>query len=177
MFDRVMVNVDKLVQPTIQYNGDLICGDHPVELLVEDVDARSAITWFGPTGNIIPGKHNVVLIVNEPGTYRTEVSKLTCKLSTELVNVGAVADSLFIPNVFTPNDDNFNNYFEVRSKGIEDFNLSVFNRYGSMMYETNDLAFQWSAPNVSTGVYFWSVLYTTCWKEKKSMKGWVQIIK
>lgn len=175
--DSVMVMVDKLVQPVIQYNGDLICGDHPVELKVLGVDTRSAITWYGPVENEILREKNFILAIDEPGIYRAEVSKLTCTLSTPTVNVDAVADSLYIPNVFTPNDDNFNNYFEVRSNGIEEFNLSVFNRYGNSVFETTNLAFQWSATNLSAGVYFWSVNYSTCWKEKKFMKGWVQVIK
>ena len=175
--DSVVVTVDKLLHPVIHYDGALICGGRPVELTLSDVDERSAVTWYGPDGNEVPGQPNPAIVIDEPGTYWAAVSKFACALNTLSVEVGAVEDSLFVPNIFTPNDDNLNDYFEVRSNGIEDFNLSVFNRYGNVLFETTNLEFQWPAAHVASGVYFWSADYTTCWKKRKSMKGWVHVIR
>jgi gliding motility-associated-like protein len=175
--DSVVVSIDKLTQPDIQYNGDLICGDNPVELTMINVDDRSSVAWYGPAGNKIIGESELMLTIDKPGIYWAEVSKFACKLSTLSIPVDAVEDSLFIPNVFTPNSDNINDYFEVRSNGIDKFNLSVYNRYGKVLFETNNPSFQWSAENTSSGVYFWSILYTTCWNERKFIKGWVHIIR
>jgi len=175
--DSVMVTVDKLMQPAIEYNGDEICGGSPVELAVVNVDIRSIITWYGPNGNKIFGENNSTLIVDRPGTYVAGVSKSICSLSTPPVEVSAVVDSLFIPTVFTPNEDNVNDYFEVRFYGISNFNLLLFNRYGRMIFETNDITFRWPGENASSGIYYWSVQYTTCWNERKFKKGWVHMIK
>lgn len=175
--DSVLIEVDRLVQPSIEYNGDLICGDNPVKLMLKDVDTRSEIIWFGPDEIEISGKKDLTLTLDNPGSYYAEVSKLSCKLSTPPVEVGAVADSLFIPNVFTPNADNENDYFEARFNGIEDFQLNVINRYGQLVFETSNILFKWPATNVSAGVYFWSANYSTCWNKRKFVKGWIQIIK
>lgn len=68
-----------------------------------------------------------------------------------------------LPNVFTPNNDGFNDFWVPFPgyAGVESINLVVFNRWGSMVYETNDPAIQWDGTNLNTnqpcpdGAYFY----------------------
>ncbi len=52
---------------------------------------------------------------------------------------------IFIPNVFTPNGDGANDYFEVfgNKESWKQFNVMVFNRWGEKVYESNDMNFKW----------------------------------
>lgn len=52
---------------------------------------------------------------------------------------------IFIPNVFTPNGDGNNDYFEVfgNKKTWKQFEVQVFNRWGEKVYESNDMNFKW----------------------------------
>lgn len=78
---------------------------------------------------------------------------------------GSVIDSIYveyiycgeihIPNVFTPNEDNINDYFFI--KGIEDeiWKLEIYNRWGNLIFETNHYLNDWNGDNCSDGVYYY----------------------
>ncbi|WP_372774052.1 Ig-like domain-containing protein [Mangrovibacterium sp.] len=60
-----------------------------------------------------------------------------CDDATVLVIVSE--EGFFIPNAFTPNNDGYNDYFEI--KGLSDYNnvhLKVFNRWGNLVYEAEN---------------------------------------
>ena len=175
--DSVMVQVDKLKQPAIQSNGMEICGDRPVTLTVANVDDRTSIKWYNTDGSEIPEQSKLTLTAVEAGTYFATAFKGVCSFRTTPIQLIAIVDSLFVPNVFTANEDKVNDYFEIRSKGIDNFHLFVFNRYGQTMLETKDPNFKWSAENVPSGVYFWIITYTACSTTRKEEKGWVHVIK
>jgi|GEM_PF-1919500 gliding motility-associated-like protein len=50
--------------------------------------------------------------------------------------------SVFIPNVFSPNDDNTNDYFQVFSKdeSIKINTYQIYDRWGSLLYQAGDFA-------------------------------------
>ncbi len=175
--DSVDVNVDKLKQPGLQYNGDQVCDDKPVTLQLANVDDRTSIKWYITNGSEIAGQNGLTLAVAEAGEYYAEVIKSTCTFNTPSVVVKAVVDSLFVPNVFTANNDAFNDYFEIVSEGIDNFHLFLVNRYGQLIFETTDPAFKWNAENVPSGVYYWKITYVTCSSVGKEEKGWVNVIK
>lgn len=54
-----------------------------------------------------------------------------------------VVASVFVPNVFSPNGDGFNDLLRVRGKGIEDLQFIVFNRWGEKVFETTDINSGW----------------------------------
>jgi gliding motility-associated-like protein len=67
-----------------------------------------------------------------------------------------------LPNVFTPNDDTYNDRFKAfEFTSVERINLIIFNRWGRIVYQTTDPWFQWDGKNqqnnrnCSEGVYFY----------------------
>lgn len=51
--------------------------------------------------------------------------------------------NLFYPRAFTPNGDNLNDIFNVYGQFIEEFEMSIFNRWGELMYTTNEIEEGW----------------------------------
>ncbi|MFN6380488.1 MAG: gliding motility-associated C-terminal domain-containing protein, partial [Flavobacteriales bacterium] len=47
--------------------------------------------------------------------------------------------SLFIPNVITPNGDSKNNSFYIKGSGISGIELFIYNRWGALVGEVNDI--------------------------------------
>lgn len=85
---------------------------------------------------------------------------------------------LHIPNVFTPNKDGINEYFEIEvtgeeGKGIDQIYLSsqlvVFNRYGQKVFEDNDYSgfagSSWDGGNHKDGAYFYTLKCKGFFKE------------
>lgn len=48
--------------------------------------------------------------------------------------------NLYIPNSFTPNGDYDNEMLVYRGDNIIDFDFSIFNRWGELMFQTNNLS-------------------------------------
>ncbi len=69
---------------------------------------------------------------------------------------------IWFPNVFTPNGDGKNEFFQADSiNSIYRFDLRVFNRWGLIVFETEDPYFQWDGTDQNNnrecaeGVYFY----------------------
>lgn len=50
---------------------------------------------------------------------------------------------VFIPNSFTPNGDGNNDVFEIYGQGIKTIDLKIFNRWGELVYESNNQFSGW----------------------------------
>ena len=69
---------------------------------------------------------------------------------------------IFVPNAFTPNEDNKNPIFFATAVGIKEFSLKIFNRWGEEIFETVDPKIGWDGTypdgnDAEQGVYLWSV--------------------
>ena len=86
--------------------------------------------------------------------------------------------ALEIPNVFTPNGDNQNDYFIVRYDGITPFEISIYSRSGILVYNTEAPVIVWNGRNasgldVSEGTYFY--ILKALDGSLPPMKGFVQL--
>lgn len=50
---------------------------------------------------------------------------------------------LYIPNTFTPNGDNLNDTFSAVGGRISSYSMLIFNRWGQLLYETDDINAPW----------------------------------
>jgi gliding motility-associated-like protein len=70
-------------------------------------------------------------------------------------------DDLVVPNVFTPNGDGINDVFVIDGKAITDFNLTIVNRWGNTIFESNDINSSWDGTANGTpcidGTYFYII--------------------
>lgn len=74
--------------------------------------------------------------------------------------------TFYIPNCFTPNDDGINDTFTGKGIGIKDYKMWIFDRWGEMLYYTNDIFKGWDGSvkghevDGKTDVYQWKVIVT-----------------
>lgn len=80
---------------------------------------------------------------------------------------------LYAPNAFTPDGDEHNNSWKIFVQGIDEtqFHMFIFNRWGEIVWETNDVQGEWDgtykgAP-VSEGVYNWTASVKDLYSDKK----------
>lgn len=88
---------------------------------------------------------------------------------------------LEMPNIITPNDDGINDVFTpIKTKKIKKMNTLIYNRWGNLIYETDNLNIEWNGKhndkNVSDGVYYWVVNYTSFSGNEKTMTGSLTIM-
>ncbi len=97
---------------------------------------------------------------NESRTYTVSVEDLDGCLATTQTTVKVLPDekSVFIPNIFTPNNDGLNEGLYVRSIRIATMDFRIFDRWGKEVFYTNDQNIPWtgkdkSGKDLATGVY------------------------
>ena len=102
------------------------------------------------------------------GTYTvtlTASSGACVSTATVMIIVNEVSeDSLVIeiPNVFTPNNDNINDLYEIRTTGVKEVSLQIFNRWGEKLYDNTSAKASWDGftlggMSVPAGTYFYFI--------------------
>ena len=91
----------------------------------------------------------------------------------------------YVPNTFTPDNDQFNQTFKpVMTQGIDIFGyqLLIFNRWGEVLFESNDAEFGWDGTYggkiVQDGTYVWKIRYRVLGVDKpQEMMGHINLIR
>jgi gliding motility-associated-like protein len=95
----------------------------------------------------------------------------------DVVRTG-LCDTIIVPNAFTPNNDRTNDQFMVKAYGmLTDYFLSVYNRYGQLVFSTTDISAGWDGKYHQTdqpsGTFIWLIHYTLPDGRKRNGKGTV----
>ena len=91
--------------------------------------------------------------------------------------------SLYIPNAFTPNGDGINDMFQIKGVGISDFDMTVFDRWGVLLFHSTDVQKGWTGQHQDTyqpvmqGVYVFKVDVKDIWNNYHSVVGRVHLIR
>lgn len=83
--------------------------------------------------------------MNSSYKYRVTAYKLG---NTGINSVSNIADAtpkpiLYIPTAFTPNGDGINDLFFAKGEGIKKFSLTVYNRWGEIVFYSDDINKGW----------------------------------
>jgi gliding motility-associated-like protein len=81
-----------------------------------------------------------------------------------MINVENCICHIQIPNVFTPNNDTYNDEYRINSDCVPElYKMSITNRWGQEMFTSSDINETWNGEynglDCSTGVYFLNVTY------------------
>ncbi len=83
-----------------------------------------------------------------------------------------------IPNVFTPNQDGYNEVFTpIRTKFVAAATTLIHNRWGEEVYRTRNPYIHWKGDNSPAGVYYWQMEYEGKNKKKYVQKGMVSLLR
>ena len=91
--------------------------------------------------------------------------------------------TFYIPNAFTPDGDGVNDYFFGTGIGIVQYDLTIFDRWGNLIFHSEKLEHQWDgrAHNgeeiAQQDVYVWKVKLTDVFGKKHSYIGTVTLVK
>ena len=81
-----------------------------------------------------------------------------------------------LPNIVTANGDGVNDLFvPVMNNGIEKLHCVILNRWGNIMFETEDPAFSWNPKGVTEGVYYYLIDYTDNQENEKKVHGFFYV--
>jgi gliding motility-associated-like protein len=91
--------------------------------------------------------------------------------------------TLYIPNTFTPNNDGINDVFGVEGLGIDKFEMKIYDRWGTVIFESHNLEDKWTGNYkegdyyVQSGSYLYVVTVSGTCTESKEVMGNVLLIR
>ena len=135
-----------------------------------------SIVWY-EDGDVISGETGLTIPVLVAGYYEIEVTFIDTGC-TSIAGVEVIeSENCIIPQVITPNDDGFNDTFDLSSFDVE--SLIIYNRYGTKVFTKTDgytNQFYGVAENgdvLPVGTYFYVMKY----QEGKVRTSWLYINK
>ncbi|MDG1331460.1 MAG: PKD domain-containing protein, partial [Crocinitomicaceae bacterium] len=166
--------------------------DTEVDFYNNSINA-STYAWNFGDGTSSTAENPTHSFPEEPtGTYTVELFAYSpvygCVDSAEL-NIDVQEILLFyVPNTFTPDDDNYNQTFHpVFHSGFDpfDFELLIFNRWGEVIFQSNDASVGWDGTYgadqteiVADGTYTWKIEFKTKYTdERKVVTGNVNLMR
>jgi gliding motility-associated-like protein len=138
---------------------------------------------------------NGVWVTNQP-TFSFSATQEGSHTITQVVSNGLCIDSIshivttintpnvFIPNTFTPNGDFNNGEWRPILTFIEEFELTVFSRWGEVIFESNDLYIGWNGGwfndlqrPVKQDIYVYLIRYKQYKGPRKDLIGHINLIR
>ncbi|WP_157540928.1 DUF7948 domain-containing protein [Hymenobacter aerophilus] len=144
----------------------------PLTLTMQPVLTGGTYEWDFGDGSPTSTEENPEHVFTQPGQYTVRlVARYTnCTVETSFVPV--VVQRTFVPNIITPNRDQTNQtfipYFSCRTT-----HLSLFNRWGTKVYETADYHDDWQATGLPDGLYYYQLKDI----DGRTAKGWLTVMR
>ncbi len=87
----------------------------------------------------------------------------------------------YVPNAFTPNADNTNDKFLISYTGISTFLIQIYNRWGQLVYESNNIDDGWDGTfnqnSCQSDVYVYTIIFTDSNGEDGKQSGNVTLLR
>lgn len=152
-------------------------------------ESKLATSWYWDFGD---GRttyiQNPIHTYQDTGVYTvTQIVKHPSGCLDTLIRILDVKPvvTFFLPNAFSPNGDGLNDVYQGQGifHGIEDFEMTVWNRWGAIIYTSNDPSAGWDGRVnnegnfVQNGVYVVKVRYKEPRGKEIQLNGFATVIK
>ena len=152
----------------------IICESMSAELVVE----TEMTDYVWSTGEQMP---NITVVL--PGTYSVTATQGGCRVTARYL-IESCDLGIYLPNAISPSrEDGLNDVFripEMTQRMINDFEISVFNRWGELIYYSTDKNFSWNGEvkgNIFyNSVYNYIIRYTDANGKPYFVKGSITVL-
>ncbi|MEO1624042.1 MAG: gliding motility-associated C-terminal domain-containing protein, partial [Bacteroidota bacterium] len=169
----------------ITESGTVETGDS-VQLVIQTNDPNAAYTWSVQGETICDSCNTLRVKPLQTTTYQVDIeNEYGCKVADEVtlrVNNSCAYTALKVPNIISPNGDGYNDRFNITYEGIVDVSiLRIYNRWGQLVYETNDITKQWDGTfrgkTLNPGVYVYYLEGTCLDNEAFTLIGNITVLR
>ncbi len=170
------------IKPIINIDGEVVFTDASWN--------ANIVSWnwyFMNTAQYTSVLQNPTFMYTDPGTYAVAlVVKSDKGCSDTLVRPLVVGEDygIYVPNAFTPNADGLNDVFQPKGFGIVKYEISIFDRWGEKVFQTNVFEEGWdgtfqgrSNKIIEEGTYTWLINLTNVFGKSHELKGHVVLMK
>ena len=148
-------------------------------------------SWYWNFGNgdtLAPDQPNPIYDYSETngGSFTTTLTVYNSFGCSDVTSTEIIVEPYFtfyVPNAFTPNNDGLNDTFSGVGIGIIDYEILIFDRWGELIYEANDIQNGWDGKAkggdevVQQDVYVWKINIKDIFNIKHEYAGRVSLVK
>jgi gliding motility-associated-like protein len=140
-------------------------------------------TWSPPDGLSDWSSSNPVASPKQTTTYSVTTTNNEGCSGSDSVTIFVFPLNVWIPNAFTPNGDDNNDVFFIKALCINDFECSIFNRWGECIFYSTDINIGWDGNDSKThlgspvGGYVYLVKGKLANKKNLNLKGIVNLVR
>ncbi len=142
------LTVQEVFEPQIQ-DTYFICptGIESERTVTLDPGSFGSYTWTLPDGST---SNNRRIIANEPGEYSVRLTASGCVFDIRTTVLEDCQPKVFAPDAIRPNSSIAQNrVFSVfANEYVGDFQIIIFNRWGTIVFESSDKNFEWDATDL-----------------------------
>ncbi len=153
--------------------------DEPMQIIAK---GTGTITWIAGEDIICAVCPITQIMPKNSGCYKAQaINEFGCKAFDDVCIEVTNNYNIYIPNVFTPNEDGLNETFKVHGTGISDVTLIIYDRWGEKLATTTDMDKGWDGSYkgklCKNEVYVYLVTFTSLDGKKHTRKGHVTLLK
>jgi gliding motility-associated-like protein len=146
--------IKKTQAPDIQFDTDkILCKNEP---FFAQIKGFEKVYWDGKLSDTIR--------ITDDKTHSYQASLSNCKAQGALkIERKECTINIFVPNIFSPNDDGINDLIEPMGFGFQVIDFQIFNRWGNLVFQSEPNKIAWNgkfrdnlAPD---GVYVYTLTF------------------
>lgn len=157
----------RVIKPTADFNmiSSLVFNNVPISFQNMSLNANSYYWTFGDgNSSTLNSPNNVYPIAGEYEVTLYATDYLGCKDSISKYVYIEEEHYIYVPNTFTPDGNRYNSLFYASTIGIADLTISIYNKWGELVYSSDDVHFKWDGTYQNTvvqdGTYIYKIQYT-----------------
>jgi gliding motility-associated-like protein len=168
-------DMPQIIAPTSQYYYGM---DYTLKLL--NIKQGVRYDWFrdGMAAGITSAEFFIKRLSDRDiASYVVSaVNSYGCHILSDEYKIPSAAHLFFIPNIFTPNGDGINDYFEI--VGLDAFvenQLKILNKHGVIIYACDNYANDWDGGGMPSDVYFYNLVVKDKDGNSRTHNGFVHL--
>lgn len=99
------------------------------------------------------------IMIEKAGEYILKTTTGSCYRFDTLI-VKSCEPTLYVPNAFSPNADGVNDIFLPKGVQVFNYNIYIYNRWGQLIFSTNNIENGWNGNDYTTDIYFYNITYS-----------------
>jgi gliding motility-associated-like protein len=184
--DSVLINVTVSPKPTAQFYYDptpFVTQGKPIQLINTSVNATN-YQWYN-NNNIFDTLTNINYTFDSIGVHCILLKAFNNGCVDTITKCVTVLEdsisSIYLPNAFSPNADDLNDYFAIIYKNITPLSIHIYNRYGNEVFYRGNFSTFWdgyyNGLKCDIGTYFYKIQYLNSKGKLMEKYGDISLVK
>lgn len=183
-------NLTVFPSPNALFDASPIQGFVPLQVDFENLSGGGAAynLFYGDGAQLTWTTNNASHIYNTSGSYwsvLTAEADGCTSYDSILITVFSASFDFEMPNVFTPDGDDVNAFFQLINPSgfdqLEAFEIIILNRWGQLIQSFDQYDFEWNGRDsnsipVTEGVYYYKMYYKLTDGTEETLHGFVHVV-